>query len=164
VIVHQICFAYSWSYIPVLIRETFQNLDFVPLFGILGDNVNKRKGHSKIVKGIWRLPYHLQETTGALAISLTILVLRWFTGFLLDCKCLLLAVSFYNMILFFTTHCATSLSLLLLYCIFVLKLSFGMMTIVSVLGNINSDSSSKTNLPNHQIIYQFASLFEKTNL
>ena len=26
-----------------LIREAFQNLDFVPLFGILGDNVNKEK-------------------------------------------------------------------------------------------------------------------------
>ena len=149
-----------------LTREISQKFRLFPSLGAFRWQCKQKQGHSKTVKGIWKLFYHLQETIGAFVIGLTISILRWFIGFLLDWSASLLAVSFHNRILCLIIYCVTSLSLLLLYCIFVLKLSFRMVTIVSALGSINNDSSSKTNsfLPNHRIIYQFAFLFEKPNL
>ena len=155
--IFQTCFAYSRNYIPVLTREIFQKFRLFPSLGTFRWQCKQKKGHSKTVKGIWKLLYHLQETIGAFAISLTISILRWFIGFLLDWSASLLAVSFHNRILCLIIYCVTSLSLLLLYCIFVLKLSFRMVTIVSSLGNINNDSHQKQ-IPFCLIIGSYTSL------
>ena len=128
----QICFAYSRNYIPVLIREIFQKFRLCPSFGTFRWQCKQKKGHSKTIKGIWKLFYHLQETIGAFAISLTISILRWFIGFLLDWSASLLAVSFHNRILCLIIYCVTSLPLFIWHYILMLDLPFEIITSVFV--------------------------------